>query len=133
MSQRGSVTGKKTVGVPIFNLMSRLTTTMLVAGVMAEANQERVTMVLEHRGDNDRGAILVKLENSDGMMRVEARHHDPDKGAVWAAIHQDDWIESHVATGLVEKQMRYDADCWVVAIETSRGTNPFAQYDRDHI
>ena len=100
---------------------------------MAEANQERVTMVLEHRGDSDRGAILVRLENADGMVRVEARHHDPEKGGVWAAIHQGDWIDNHEAAQLIEKQRSYDSDCWVVTVETLHGINPFAKYDRDTI
>ncbi|MDC1115643.1 DUF1491 family protein [Alphaproteobacteria bacterium] len=110
--------------------MARLTTAMLVAGVMAEANQERVTMVLEKRGDKERGAIIVRLESNDGMVRVESRHHDPDYGAIWSAIHQDDRVTSMQAAELVEKQISYDADCWVVAVETPHGINPFAQYDK---
>jgi hypothetical protein len=110
--------------------MARLTTAMLVAGVMAEANQERVTMVLEKRGDKERGAIIVRLESNDGMVRVESRHHDPDYGAIWSAIHQDDRVTSMQAAELVEKQISYDADCWVVAVEMPHGINPFAQYDK---
>jgi hypothetical protein len=97
---------------------------------MAEANQERVTMVLEKRGDKERGAIIVRLESNDGMVRVESRHHDPDYGAIWSAIHQDDRVTSMQAAELVEKQISYDADCWVVAVETPHGINPFAQYDK---
>lgn len=110
--------------------MARLTTAMLVAGVMAEANQERVTMVLEKRGDNERGAILVQLETDDGKMRVEARHHDPVQGAVWSAVHQDHWITASQAASVVEKQISYDADCWVVAVEAPHGINPFARYEK---
>ena len=113
--------------------MARLTTAMLVAGVMAGANQERVTMVLEKRGDKERGAIIVRLESNDGMVRVESRHHDPDQGEIWSAIHQDERITSMQAVELVEKQISYDADCWVVAVETPHGINPFAQYDKTHI
>jgi hypothetical protein len=37
------------------------------------------------------------------------------------------------AAKLVEKQISYDADCWVVAVETPHGINPFAQYDKAFI
>ncbi len=45
--------------------MARLTTAMLVAAVMAEANREMVSVVLTHRGDAERGAMFVRLEGQE--------------------------------------------------------------------
>jgi len=109
--------------------MARLTTAMLVAAVMAEANREMVSVVLTHRGDAERGAMFVRLEGRNGQARIEGRHHDPNKGYVWAALHDDAWIESPAADAILEKQISYDQDCWVINVDSPEGLNPFAQHE----
>ena len=109
--------------------MARLTTGILVAAVMAETNREMVSAVLSHRGDASRGAIFVRLEGQNGQARIEGRHHDPIDGYVWAALHGEDWIESSAADAILEKQISYDQDCWVINIDSPDGINPFAHHD----
>jgi hypothetical protein len=109
--------------------MARLTTAMLVAAVMAEANREMVSVVLSHRGDAARGTIFVRLEGKNGQARVEGRHHDPAKGYVWAALHAEDWIDSPAAEAILEKQISYDQDCWVINVDSPEGVNPFVHHE----
>ena len=108
--------------------MARLTSAMLVGAVLAAVNREMVRGVVSKRGDATRGAILVRLENADGAVRVEARRYDPEAGYVWGALHDESWIAGADADAILEKEFRYDPDCWGVAIETSDGANPFASF-----
>ena len=105
--------------------MARLSTRMLVEGVLAAANKSMVTCVLEERGSTEAGAILVRLDQPDGTCRIETRVAAMDGGYEWQDITGDAPLDAEAARERVKREKTFDPDLWIVAVDASLSGNPF--------
>lgn len=104
--------------------MPKLSTAMLVQSAMAMANQQLVSMVLVRRGDHDHGAVLVRLDHPDGTSVIESRSLDMDGEYRWAVLAGDPPLSPDEADARLAKEISFDPDCWIVAIDSAIGENP---------
>ena len=107
--------------------MARVTTRMLVDGVLAAANRSLVTAVLEERGSAESGAILVRLDQPDGNCRIESRVAGMDGGYEWQDITGDAPLDAEAARERIKREKRFDPDLWVIAVDASLSGNPFKE------
>ncbi len=104
-------------------------TETFVAAILAQTNQIMVRAMLVRRGDPDNGAIIVRLDMADGC-RVETRQFDPEAGYRWCPLHEQPKLGHGDVETVIKRQISYDPDCWIIAVDTEDGINPFAQYEQ---
>lgn len=74
--------------------------------------------VLSH-GDDDSGAIMVKLSTLDGQAQLFQRIYDMMRDLrVWQCIIEGPETE---VDGYIQKQRHSDADLWVIEVEDRAG------------
>ncbi|MCE2516308.1 MAG: DUF1491 family protein [Alphaproteobacteria bacterium] len=105
-------------------MSSSLTTTMLVQSALAMANRNMVAMVLVRRGDADNGAVLVRLDLPDGTAIIESRTLDIDGRYRWTVLAGDPPLSIEEADARLAREISFDPDCWIVAIDSAIGDNP---------
>ena len=118
-----------------------LKTELLVMAVIKHAQAKAMPAVVEKRGDNDRGVIIVRVNRypyaadknpekypekyKDGRSRIETRQFNPksngpSNGYVWQALRSPSgktWMGADEADALIARQIQYDPDCWVVTFD----------------
>ena len=90
---------------------------------MAMANREMVSMVLVRRGDEDNGAIFVRLDLPQGQAKIEQRILNFDGDYEWISV-SDEALSIEEAERYCQRQTDIDPDCWIVAIDSTIGDNP---------
>lgn len=100
---------------------------MMVDAALALANASMVTAMLEKRGHPESGTVLVRLDAPDGLCRFERRVLDLDGGYTWQDVTGDTPLDSAAAEERLAREMRYDPDLWVIAVDASLGDNPFRE------
>ena len=105
-------------------MSSSLTTAVLVQSALALANRNMVAMVLVRRGDADNGAVLVRLDLPDGSSVIESRTLDIDGDYRWTMLAGDPPLTAQEAEARLEREISFDPDCWIVAIDSAIGDNP---------
>lgn len=114
-------------------MSSSLTTELLVQSAMATANQQMVSMVLIRRGDAKNGAVLVRLDLKDGgphgRVIIESRSLDFDGQYSWSvlagsALASDPPLTTEEADARLAREIGFDPDCWIVAVDSDTGHNP---------
>ena len=94
---------------------------------MAMANRMLVSCVLIRRGDSDNGAVLVRLDHPDGSASLESRVLDFDSGYQWTMVMGDPPVPAAEIDARIAKEISFDPDCWVLAIDSAVGDNPLRQ------
>jgi hypothetical protein len=99
----------------------QLTTELLVQSALAMANKNLVSMVLVRRGDADNGAVLVRLDLPDGTAVIESRRLDVDGVYRWSVLAGEPPLSIADAEARLMKEIGFDPDCWIVAIDCAVG------------
>jgi hypothetical protein len=73
--------------------------------------------VLVRRGDEDRGAVMLKVNCFDSGCTVWTQTRTMDGAPAWMRGTGPDLVVEQVADAYVERQVRRDPDLWVVEIE----------------
>ncbi len=106
-------------------MAAQLSTKMMVDSALALANAAMVTAMLEKRGNPDSGAVLVRLDSPDGRCRLEQRVLGMDGDYTWQDVTGGEPLDAEAATERINREVRYDPDLWVIAVDASLGENPF--------
>jgi len=101
-----------------------MTTSLMVQAAMAMANRSLVSCVLIRRGDHDNGAVLVRLDHPDGTASLESRVLDFDGQYQWDVVMGNPPCPAADVDARIEKELGFDSDCWVLAIDSAVGDNP---------
>ena len=96
----------------------------MVQAAMAMANRSLVSCVLIRRGDHDNGAVLVRLDHPDGTASLESRVLDFDGQYQWDVVMGNPPCPAADVDARIEKELDFDPDCWVLAIDSAVGDNP---------
>ncbi len=105
----------------------RLKTGVLVQAGFRYCQQALVFAVLRRRGDEDAGALLVKVSRLDGTAAVFARITSPEGGLAWRRATGEGWIPEDEAEARLVREVDFDPDVWIVEVEDPEGRNPFAE------
>jgi hypothetical protein len=107
----------------------RLKSEMWVKAYLRACAVAGAAAVVVRHGDDDAGAIFIKINRLDGTARL----FGPAPGGLDHSVHDRQWIayldapatrEAEVDAHL-ERQVRFDPDLWVIEVEDREG--------RDHL
>ena len=83
------------------------------------------TAVVARHGDDDAGAIFIKIVRGDRMAVVfapaPAGRDDADFDRRWIARSQSGFAAESAADAMLEKEARFDSDIWVIEVEDRDG------------
>ena len=107
----------------------RLKSGIWVAAYLRRCRSEGAEAVLRRRGAEDAGAVFIKVARLDGTAEViapapqsafeEAR---PADRAFTAGLKTQPAPEPE-AEAYLERQVKFDPDCWIVEVEDRAGRN----------
>lgn len=99
--------------------MARLTSSFWVHAYLARLNLANIPAYVIRSGDDQAGAILVKVNKLDGSACVFQRSFDlaADR-RMWTVL--DEGAEPEL-DAMLERQRRFDPDIWIVEVEDRDG------------
>ncbi len=97
----------------------------LKSSIWAEALIRRARLggafaYLRHHGDDDAGAVFIKVTQMNGMARVLAPERDEHFRRIWVAQSPGAETEEQAEARLAQAR-RLDPDLWVIEIEDPQG------------
>jgi hypothetical protein len=99
--------------------MARLTAEFWVKAYLARLRAEGIPAFVTAHGDDQAGAVMVKLNTLDGKARAFARRWDLETGArCWELLEEGADAEVDAA---LARQRRMDPDLWVIEVEDRAG------------
>ena len=97
---------------------ARLKTRILVQAAVRLCTQQAIPIAIARRGDDEAGAILIKLNRRDGGFTVLAQTRSPSGELGWFRGTGDEPVDEAAADTYVARQVARDPDLWVVEIES---------------
>jgi hypothetical protein len=101
-------------------MLPRLISAIQVKAIIRRAEIAGAHAFLVRRGQQEAGALLLKLSRLDGSFTVLNQARRGDGELVWTRPLGDSADESTV-NAYLEKQLRFDPDLWILEIEDSQG------------
>lgn len=99
--------------------MTRLTSSFWVHAYLARLRLSDIPAYVMAHGDDDAGAVLVKLSTLDGKARLFQRGFDLATGERrWQELAAGDEPEVDAA---IARQRGFDPDLWVIEVEDRQG------------
>ncbi|MFN0218069.1 MAG: DUF1491 family protein [Hyphomicrobium sp.] len=81
--------------------------------------------VVARHGDDDAGAILIRVERRDGQTAVfqpaPAGREDADYDRRWVACFPEMFVAREKADDLIARETRFDSDVWIVDVDDPEG------------
>lgn len=107
-------------------MSDRLRSDFWVSAYLRRCGVEGVDAVLRRRGSAEAGAIFVKLDRLDGSATLfgPAPQTAFDTGAasrLFAPAHREETQPAGAIEERLRREIRFDADLWVVEVEDRRG------------
>lgn len=104
----------------------RIKTRIWVQALLRRLELDGFMVALINRGDEDAGAILVKVNRFADGCRVYSQARDENGRLVWSPGTGLAYVSERDADAYIKRQQTYDADLWVIEIE-----DPKAIYEMD--
>lgn len=76
-----------------------------------------LSAVVVHRGDDERGLILIKKYVHNTGARIFTQSRDLNDTLTWHQPLGDQWIEEAKADQYITRQRDFDDDLWVVEVD----------------
>jgi hypothetical protein len=99
-----------------------------VSALLRRAGLAGAFAVIVHRGDEDRGDVLVKVTRARGEAALYAPAFNPDGPAEFERLKAED---ERGVDELIGKRLKMDRDLWVVEIEDRDGRHFLTEKVRD--
>ena len=108
----------------------RLKAKVVVQSIVRRAANRGVFATVMHSGDDDAGAIFIKIVRgrNDCTLLAPSRRPEDDK-VVRVSVLKDGVIDEMAADEHIARERRIDPDLWLVEIEDRDGWNPMAEDD----
>jgi len=103
----------------------RLRTALWVSAQVRRCNIDSVPIVVVRHGDDDAGLVIVKLDRLDGTSEVFLRTTALDGNWAWRNISGMSPVANLQAEIIIEREVGFDPDVWVLAIEDPDGNFEF--------
>ena len=99
--------------------MSRLKASIWVSAYRKRLELLNIACFVVRHGDDDGGAVLVKLNTLDGQTRLYQRSFDLLTGdRAWVVLIEGAEAECDAA---ISRQAKFDPDLWVLEVEDRAG------------
>lgn len=98
---------------------ARLKTEIWVSAYCRRCHGANAPAFVTRKGDPDAGAVLIVIDRLDRTNRVYGRARDGEGRLVFTPL--TDWTDPLSAQDAVDRQVRFDSDLWVVAVESRTG------------
>lgn len=95
-----------------------LPTHLWVSALLRRASVAGAFATIVHRGDADRGDVMVKVRRARGVADLYAPAFNPDGPAVFECLVTED---EPAADALITRRRTSDRDLWVVEVEDAVG------------
>lgn len=89
-----------------------------VSALLRRASVAGAFATIVHRGDEDRGDVLVKVTRARGEAQLYAPAFNPEGPSEFERLASED---EAAADALIAKRLKSDRDLWVVEIEDREG------------
>ena len=99
--------------------MARLTADFWVHAHSALLRTHNIPAYVIRRGDNTSGAVLVRLNFLDGHSQAFTQGYNQDNVRGWRPLCPK--LPDEDVNTIVEKQLSYDPDLWILEIEDQHG------------
>ena len=97
----------------------RLKTDFWVGAYTRRCHAAGAPAFVTRKGDPDAGAILVVIDRLDRTSRVYGRARDGKGALTFQPL--TDWVDAVAAQDAVDRQIKFDSDLWVIAVESRTG------------
>lgn len=81
--------------------------------------------VVARHGDDDAGAIFIRIERRDRMAAVfapaPAGHDDADLGRRFVARFPSEFVAADEADAYLASEKRFDPDAWIIDVDDAEG------------
>jgi GMP synthase (glutamine-hydrolysing) len=101
-------------------MLPRLISAIQVQAIIRRAQLAGAHAFLLRRGQQEAGALFLKLSRLDGSFTILNQARRGDGELVWTRPLGDSADEPAV-NAYLEKQLRFDPDLWILEIEDSQG------------
>jgi hypothetical protein len=95
-----------------------LPTHLWVSALLRRASVAGAFATIVHRGDADRGDVMVKVMRARGVADLYAPAFNPDGPSVFECLVTED---ETAADALITRRRASDRDLWVVEVEDAAG------------
>ena len=104
----------------------RLKSILQIQAAVLASSQKGIPTTVMKRGDPDAGIIFVKVFGGTmGCVIFNQSYDFQEDRFYWSKLTGDNPIEEAKADRLIEKQMSFDQDIWVLEVEDKLLRNPF--------
>ena len=104
---------------------ARLKAKLWVHAVIRQCGVLAIPAMVVRKGDEDAGAVLVKLNRGAAGCEVFTQVRDGTGEAAWLRATGPDPVEEAKADAYISRQRDRDCDLWVLEIEDRQGRVPF--------
>ncbi len=114
--------------------MNELKAEFIINAGIRTAERNFANAYVIKRGDNEAGAIFIKIDTLDGYAKLYSRNllydFEKNKNLVqFQDLYPNKKIERADIDIRLDKEVSIDRDCWIVEIEDKNGFNPFQNLD----
>jgi len=106
-------------------LEARLKTSLVIQAAVRLCALRAVPIAVTRRGDEDAGAILLKLNRRDLGFAVLAQTRGKNGESAWIRATGEALVDEQAADAYIARQLQRDPDLWVVEIEDREGRPVF--------
>ena len=103
----------------------RLKSEIWVKAYMRRCASDGASAMLVRRGDSDAGAIYIKVSRLDGTAALygpaPAGLDEARQERRWRSAFDAEWVSEAEADAHIERQIDFDPDIWIVAVEDRQG------------
>lgn len=99
----------------------RLKTNIYVSAEIRRCETLMLSAVVLHKGDEERGMILIKQYVHGQGTRVYGQTRDIDGNVSWHQPLGDSFIAENEADQYISRQRDFDEDLWVIEVDDTKG------------
>jgi hypothetical protein len=106
--------------------MSRLKSAIWVSAYVRRCQVEGAYAVVRRRGSEEAGVILIEVDRLDGRIALfgpapQSAFDEAAPERAFTPLHAAETITPAEAEALLQRELRFDSDLWIVTVEDRAG------------
>jgi len=104
----------------------RLTSDFFVSAYIRRCGVEGAFAGLRRRGGAEAGAIFIVIDRLDGTGTLygpapQSAYESDSRERAFSRLHKDEVLPREAIEARLEKELRFDSDCWIIEVEERSG------------